>query len=420
MSKKIINFFKHHLPELVIFLFASLSRFLRLNFPPNYMFDEVYHAFTAQAMSRGDPRAWEWWNQSPSGFAYEWTHPPLAKEFMVLSIWIFGDTSFAWRFFSAFFGVGIIVLIYLISLKLFKNRTIALLSSLVASLDGLLLVMSRIAMNDIYFLFFSLLAILLLLQDRKFLMGISLGLSVACKWTGIFTVFILGILYIAKIYRSKKKFGEKLKFLFFLTLVPLIVYLTSYVPFFLGRHSPPRENLSNFQTFVELQKQMYWYHTNLKATHPYQSTPTQWVFDLRPVWIFVDYQKNSITNVYTLDNPFIPWFGILAIIYLLLETFKKFRFQNFAVLISYFWFFIPWMRSPRIMFNYHYLPSTVFISIAIGVFLNWILRKKFGKIFVTVYCLVLIVLFAFFYPIWTGIHIPKEFYSHYFWFSSWR
>src|SRR5258708_10049070 len=96
------------------------------------------------------------------------SHPPLAKEFMALSILVFGDTSFAWRFFSALFGFGSIILIYLISYYLFKNRRVALLYALVASLDGLLLFMSRIAMNDSYFLFFSLLCIYLFLKKKEY------------------------------------------------------------------------------------------------------------------------------------------------------------------------------------------------------------------------------------------------------------
>jgi dolichyl-phosphate-mannose-protein mannosyltransferase len=178
MQAKIIKFFKStYAAEIIIFSFALLSRFIRLSYPKTYFFDEVYHVFTAQALFRWDPRAWEWWNTSPAGFAYEWTHPPLAKEFIAFSILLFGDNSFSWRFFSALFGTGSIILIYFITLSIFKNRKIAILASLVASLDGLMLVMSRIGMNDSYFLFFSLLAIFMFLKDRRFLMGIFLGLS---------------------------------------------------------------------------------------------------------------------------------------------------------------------------------------------------------------------------------------------------
>ena len=82
------------LPEIIIFAFAFFTRLLRLNVPSTYMFDEVYHAFTAEQMFKGNPAAWEWWNTPPKGFAYEWTHPPLAKEFMVIAMSIFGDNAF--------------------------------------------------------------------------------------------------------------------------------------------------------------------------------------------------------------------------------------------------------------------------------------------------------------------------------------
>src|SRR5581483_1382303 len=197
----------------------------------------------------------------------------------------------------------------------------AIIAAFVASMDGLLLVMSRIAMNDSYFLFFLLLTIYMFLKDKKILMGIFLGLSIASKWTAIFAIFPLLILFILK----EKKIYERLKFLFFLLIIPASIYLGSYIPFFLGHHAPPQTNYSNLQTFVELQKQMWWYHTNLRATHPYQSTPIQWIFNIRPVWLFVDYKQNLrsddlkqnlVSNIYTLDNPLIPILGIISIIFL--------------------------------------------------------------------------------------------------------
>src|SRR3989344_8746891 len=82
-------------------------RLFRLWFPDTYYFDEVYHAFTAQAYAVGDPRGYEWWNSAPQGFAYEWLHPPLAKLIQAVSIVLLGDTPFAWRLPGAIFGTGI-------------------------------------------------------------------------------------------------------------------------------------------------------------------------------------------------------------------------------------------------------------------------------------------------------------------------
>jgi dolichyl-phosphate-mannose--protein O-mannosyl transferase len=429
---------KNLLPEVIIFGFAFLSRFLRLNVPGKHVFDEVYHAFTAQEMLKGNPAAWEWWNTPPKGFAYEWTHPPLAKEFMVVAMSVFGDNPFAWRFFSALFGFGVIVLIYFITLKLFKNRLVALFAAFAASLDGLLLVMSRIAMNDMYFLFFILLALLLFLHDRKILMSIALGLALASKWTGLFGIGIIGLLYSVQLFTEfrKKDISRRivvkkiLKMPFLFVILPLLIYLLVYLPFFTGRHTPTGQSPTpiNISTFVELQQQMYWYHTNLKATHPYQSVPSQWAFDLRPVWIYVDYKEGSAANIYNLGNPLFMWFGLVSIVALLLEFIKKRVWAIAVVLIGYFGFFLPWVGSPRIMFYYHYMPAVPFLAIAIGFFLNKFLSKRSGRMFVVVFFYLLIVLFIYFLPLWTAIYIPRceniqnctSWYDSFFWFTTWK
>ncbi len=437
-SEKVFNKILFFLPEIIIFIFAFLTRFIRLGIPNNHIFDEVYHAFTAQQMFRGNPAAWEWWNTPPKGFAYEWTHPPLAKEFMVVAVSIFGDNPFAWRFFSAFFGFGVIVLIYLISYKLFKNRLIALFAAFAASMDGLLLTMSRIAMNDMYFLFFILLAFLLFLHNRKLLMGLALGLSIASKWTGLFGIGIIGIIYIIQlVLKLRKKDISKRKALknliaapLFFLIIPLFVYLAVYLPFFTGKHTPPgnKSSVFNVETFIGLQQQMYWYHTRLKATHPYQSTPSQWAFDLRPVWIYVDYKDNTIANIYNSGNPLFMWFGLVSIILLLFEFIRKRTLTIAMVLIGYLGFFLPWVGSPRIMFYYHYMPAVPFLAIATGYVLNKLLSQRIGKVLVITFLFLLFALFVYFLPLWTAIHMPRcvipqncvSWYDSYFWFSSWK
>jgi len=78
INQKLFKF----LPISLILLLAFFTRFWRLGIPDTYHFDEVYHAFTAKEMLLGNSAAWEFWNTPPEGFAYEWTHPPLAKLFM--------------------------------------------------------------------------------------------------------------------------------------------------------------------------------------------------------------------------------------------------------------------------------------------------------------------------------------------------
>ena len=91
---------------ILILMFAFVTRIYDLWSPKSEYFDEVYHAFTARVILHGDPKAWEWWNTPPAGFAYEWTHPPLAKLGMVVGMLLFGENSFGWRIPGALLGVG--------------------------------------------------------------------------------------------------------------------------------------------------------------------------------------------------------------------------------------------------------------------------------------------------------------------------
>src|SRR5579884_1886190 len=96
--KKIIK--KYWIPRnilIAILIFAAVSRLYNIWYPNSYVFDEVYHAFTAKEYVLNNKAAWEYWTTPPPGVAYEWTHPPLAKEIMALSMIIF-HTFNSWAY----------------------------------------------------------------------------------------------------------------------------------------------------------------------------------------------------------------------------------------------------------------------------------------------------------------------------------
>jgi len=384
----------------IIVGFALLTRILFLGSPSKEYFDEVYHAFTARQILHGNKMAWEWWNVPPKGFAYEWTHPPLAKLGMVLGMLVFGENSFGWRIPGALLGVGSVYFVYLIAKKLFDDEKIALLSSAVYALDGLPLVMSRIGMNDMYFLFFALISIYFFIKEKNLWSAIFLGLSLASKWSALWAIPILGLLNL----RKENKFEKGL--LWFIVLVPA-VYLAIYVPFFLSGHG--------WSTFIELQKQMWWYHTRLKATHPYTSTWWEWPFLVRPIYLYTSgYAKGVVANIYAMGNPAVFWGGLAAVVWGIYYAYINKIKSLGMVIFSYLVFFVPWALSPRIMFLYHYLPSIPFLAIAMGFFL-----KKTPKAIIPFF-LVAGVLFIYFFPHWTGMMIPQSLDSSYYWFPSWR
>ena len=392
-----------------ILIFSLFTRLYRLHIPTKFYFDEVYHAFTAIEMLKGNPQAWEWWNPNPPDVAYEWTHPPLAKEFMVAGMWLFGPNSFGWRLPTALLGVANIFLVYLLAKRLFPSASflVPILSAALFSLDGLNLVQSRIGMNDTYLIFFLLTTLLLFLRRNYFISGLTFGLALASKWSAIYLLPVLALAYFLQ-----EKFNLKKIFLLsiFYLLFSTAIYLTTYVPFFASGH--------NFKQFWQLHQQIYWYHTRLEATHPYQSPAWSWPLNLRPVWYYVDYQDTTVANIYALGNPLIFWSGLLAVIFAILEIRSIRSIRNSPIvilLVSYFSLFLPWVFSPRIMFIYHYLPATPFMIILLA----WTLTQLNRRITIA-YCLLAIALFFFFFPLWTAIPIPQTWVSLFFWLPSWK
>lgn len=383
-----------------VLLFSLVTRIYQLNLPKEKYFDEVYHAFTAGLVLHNDPKAWEWWNPHPEGFAYEWTHPPVAKLGMVIGMLAFGENAFGWRIVQAILGTASVFLVYLLARTIFNDKLIGLLSAIVFSLDGLALVMSRIGMNDSYLLFFSLLSIYLFVRDKNLLSSIAFGLAISSKWSAIYS---LPILFVSHFVFRKK---IKLSYLSFL-IFPVIIYIASYGVMFATGHT--------WDQFVEVQKQMWWYHTNLVAEHPYTSQAWSWPLLLRPIYLYDGGDVNGqVARIYAFGNPIIFWFGLYSIILSVLISAKEKVKKLGFVIFSYLIFFLPWIASPRIMFLYHYLPSIPFLAIAAGYILRRFPKARF-------YILVSsFLLFIYFYPHWIGLRIPLKLDESYYWFSSWR
>ncbi|MER3445503.1 MAG: hypothetical protein C4291_01100, partial [Candidatus Dadabacteria bacterium] len=149
--------------SLFFLLIISLGlKFYRLNNPKGYYFDEIYFAFTAEEMVRGNRAAWELGHEAPKGFAYEWTHPQLGKETSALGILIFGDRPFGWRFFQALFGGFGTLVIYILGKELFESKRVGIIAAFLFTFESFIFVLSRITMVDIFVMVFILLSSLFL------------------------------------------------------------------------------------------------------------------------------------------------------------------------------------------------------------------------------------------------------------------
>ncbi|NBQ60214.1 MAG: phospholipid carrier-dependent glycosyltransferase, partial [Actinobacteria bacterium] len=169
-------------PMTAILAFSLAIRLWRLNLPAGYIFDEVYYAKNANSLLTS---AVELNGQGQAEFV---VHPPLGKWLIAIGIKIFGNNEFGWRFVAAIFGTLSILLLYLIVKKLFNSEFLSVTAALLMSLDGLNLVMSRVALLDIFLMVFILVTFYFLLINNLWMSGFALGLALATKWSAAFLI----------------------------------------------------------------------------------------------------------------------------------------------------------------------------------------------------------------------------------------
>lgn len=145
------------------------------------------------------------------------------------------------RFVTAFFGIGVILLVYLVTKNLFKNKNAALIASFLTAVNYRQVLNSHLALPDIYNAFFLLLSIFFvskLVENYNIKNYLFSAISVALSFSVKFQVFAFVPFLVVHLYISIKNqkgivnffqlFLSK-KFLFGVILIPfIIVFLNFY------------------------------------------------------------------------------------------------------------------------------------------------------------------------------------------------
>jgi dolichyl-phosphate-mannose--protein O-mannosyl transferase len=82
--------------------------------------------------------------------------------------------------------------------------------------------------------------------------------------------------------------------------------------------------------------------------------------------------------------------------------------------------FVPWLLISRETFIYHYFETMAFLILLTGVLAKYLIeRTKYGKKAVFIYMGVCLLLFILFYPVTTGVVIPRSYADVIRWLPSW-
>jgi dolichyl-phosphate-mannose-protein mannosyltransferase len=359
---------------IIIFFIAHAALLMGVTTPDKFYFDEVHYVPAARQML--EPVL-------PSPILNP-MHPPLAKQMIAQSIRIFGDVPLGWRYPGVLFGALAVVAIYLCGLALFAAQGPAIAAALLAFFNQMLFVQSRIAMLDIFELAFALFGVAAFMygyrQQRPHLWfalaGVALGFSIACKWSGLFTlavcIVIFGVIRLLQSWRTQFADGNAddwyrpklwpdfrgIHFVLCFVLIPAVVYLATFLPLY---------GLS-LTDLVEAQRRIFSDNTTTAiAGHTYMSAWPSWPFLVRPVWYLFDkIGDDTIAAVVFLGNPLVLWPALLALAVCLYDWIVKRRADAFLILAFYVGPYLAWALLPRTLaFLYYYLPSATSASLAL-------------------------------------------------------
>jgi dolichyl-phosphate-mannose--protein O-mannosyl transferase len=358
----------------VVFFCAHVAFLAGLTTPEKFVFDEVHYVPAAQQMLQ------------PAGEEpmLNPMHPPLAKQIIALSIYLFGDSAFGWRYPATVFGALSVVAIYLCGLALFARQSAAIAASLIAFFNQMLFVQARIAMLDIFALAFALFGIAAFLHGYRrekphalfAAAGICFGLSASCKWSGLFPLAtaVLIIMVVKLMQRWRTQFadgndadwyrpglwpGFRLHhFAICFVALPVVAYLPSFVVLF--GFSP--------SALLEAQRRIFADNTTTAiAGHTYMSSWPSWPFLIRPVWYLFDKAGDDfIAAIVLLGNPLVLWPALPALGVALRDFIVARRADAFLVLAFYFGPYLAWAPLPRTLgFLYYYLPAATTAALAL-------------------------------------------------------
>ena len=469
-------------------------------------------------------------------------HPPLGKWIIGAGIHLFGaEDSFGWRFSVAVIGTLTIFLMGFIAWKLFRSAFFACVAAGLLSIDGEHFVHSRTSLLDIVLMAFVLLAFAFIIVDREqttkrlahwtanlpphfipsggpnpppgpnpssrptaarrryrdrinfgphlgvrpwlIAAGISLGLAMGVKWSGLYALAAFGILVVAWDVHSRHRAGAVHPWLgtlirdsipAFLKLVPvaLLTYLLTWTGWIRSTDAWDRqwavENNGWWQSLPDWLQWLpslahyhytaYSFHVGLDSEHPYMSNPWGWIVQWRPTSFYYEsvdqgslgcVAEKCSSAITSVGNPVIWGLAPIAILVVLIAWIIRRDARAGVILAGLAATWLPWFAyQERTIFTFYTIVMVPFVVLAFTYCLTLLwgrvpadaasptppkrlpsfLRRGTlipwqlfaRRMSVALILVAAIMAFAYFWPIYTGEVIPFEAWNNRMWNVTWR
>lgn len=193
---------------------------------------------------------------------------------------------------------------------------------------------------------------------------------------------------------------------------------------------------ASLRSLAAYHAEMWQFHTTLDSPHPYRANPLTWPLQIRPTsfyweritghpgWCSLSPDSSCVTAVTSLGNPLTWWLGsACVIIAIILALCTRGDWRIWAVLAGFLGGWLPWTQYlHRTTFTFYSIVILPWIILAIAYVMHWLHgrmpRVAWRSVLGVTLALILLVS-AFFYPIWTAMPVPYGFWLSHMWLKSW-
>ena len=418
-------------PVRVLGLAAGL-RVGALGDPNSLVFDELYYVRDAiSQLAHGYPTTWPNDDAAfgdPAAFTDDPSyavHPPLGKWLIGLGVLLFGpDNGWGWRSAVALAGVATVGITMRLGYLLSRSMVIACTAGLLLAIDGVHVVLTRVALLDGFLALAIALGALFVWHDqlqladraasndaaprgvtwfRPWLLaaGLTFGAAAGIKWSGLYPLaFFLIFIAVRDLLRRRATGTRWSRSLLQSTLqagvtalialpAAVIAYLATWIGWIVtpggwGRDpdSPWLVSLAKYHT------EMLGWHSTLSAEHPYQAHPLSWPLAIRPTAMYeVRWDDGCgggcVSGISPLPNALVTWGGVVALlvlVWIVIRALVRPDWQTRGpvlaasafILTGYLSGWLPWVLtfSRSAVFQFYAVVLTPFSALALALVLG--------------------------------------------------
>lgn len=291
--------------------------------------------------------------------------------------------------------------------------------------------------------------------------GAAAGAATAVKWSGLYVIVGLGLYILISDAIERRRAGiafwpvdtlrQGLVSVALVIPIAFLVYLASWTGWLTtdggySRHAADAAPATGFWSWVPLSLQSLWlyhqamyaFHVGLSSPHSYASPAWQWSMLVRPTSMYwhqdkfgeqgCDQQSSCVQAISSIPNPLIWWAGVAAVIYLLYRFVVARDWRYAFVLTGVAATYVPWLLYPeRTIFQFYTVAIAPFMILALTFALRDVAgrpdaavhRRISGQRVVAVFLIVVVLVSAFWYPVWTGMPVPYDFWRLHNWLPTW-